>query len=403
MYISTLSQNIVVSVMFCLSLVMALFVKEVALDISPRSSQHVVYQDAVQFVLSILLCDQSHDGKGTRINIFDIFANIEENPCQGSITLHKKPLSKDHLSQISREFSKTECPFQSLFTESKATILRNISTFLRWPCFRWNPELLSNALPAHHILQDVKRIPPVSKDYMFPTDQLLVSAPYIYNKTWRPHFSRHNMSVLDFFKHIKCTAHSDGCVLSTASYQSLTPKESLKSFQSSKSSMHNNLTSFHRDYKLMYSASIDEIGPLMHDVPFSQAVPCAFEQEGHFEIRPYVWISESGTKTSSHYDYFDSIYMQIYGTKTVWLAPPRVLGKLHLQSALHPAHRSLQNQLSTLYILQQTNNKSSAYDKILSSSDRDWLASNQFRHVYDSKQHCEPEQLDGDVTQSLFE
>ena len=90
---------------------------------------------------------------------------------------------------------------------------------------------------------------------------------------------------------------------------------------------------------------------MMLEFPFAAAVPCGFEHEEHFEVRPYVWIGEALSRTPTHYDYFNNVYLQVYGRKTFYLAPPALHQGLRIRSALHPAHRSTELQLSRAHAL----------------------------------------------------
>ncbi|EGD83505.1 hypothetical protein PTSG_04113 [Salpingoeca rosetta] len=271
--------------------------------------------------------------------------------------------------------ARSECPLEPLLQQREPIHVQGAGALLDWPCLHWTPEQLATSWPPPKVMRDVKALPSLNSSYMFPSDQPLAQYPEVYNATWRPHFSRHNLTTDAFFAHMAC---AEGDKAACTSVQNTNP-ELLRVGNSSVCDDGLNETCAADEdaavcsggcsdeaatgaatptmsgrsgdeVRLNFAGPLDDLGELASDFPFAAAVPCGLEHEDHFEVRPYVWIAERGARTPTHYDVFNNVYFQVYGNKTFLLAPPSTHKQLKLQSALHPAHRSAQRQLSRIHM-----------------------------------------------------
>ena len=88
--------------------------------------------------------------------------------------------------------------------------------------------------------------------------------------------------------------------------------------------------------------SLDDHAAMRARVALPGALRCAGLQRS-VEV-PRLWLSGGGTWSSLHFDYHDSILMQLEGTKVVTLLPPNAAHAVHMddhpRDALHPASQS---------------------------------------------------------------
>eukprot|EP00056_Hartaetosiga_gracilis_P010499 m.155596 g.155596 ORF g.155596 m.155596 type:complete len:602 (-) comp13326_c0_seq2:2095-3900(-) len=297
------------------------------------------------------------------------------------------------------------CPFHTLLKrkERTAVVVRNRDHQLSWKCFTWTEDFLANVLSSVN-LKDVKRLPSSNASFMFPSDLPLASHPSIFNISWTPHFSRHDIQGSSFFRHARCveafaqihgfrnnndekereeeqeqeareeeveemvddTTSNGSCSANewgscsdpSNALTTSVEKAILNCFDNGDDSIskigglmaEENSHLFSEGVRFKFASPFNDILESVEGLdasfPFDRATPCAVESEEYFEVRPYIWIGEKGARTPTHYDVFNNIYFQLVGNKTFLIAPTSSHRNHLLRSRLHPAHRSARHQIS---------------------------------------------------------
>lgn len=164
----------------------------------------------------------------------------------------------------------------------------------KWRMPGYLPEQLSE-------LKHVKRMPAEEGAGLFATQQPMAAYPQ-FMTSYRPHYSQHNMSALEFFQRAaKKVTKETGSI--------------------------------------SFVARLDNWPELLEDA--SPAEPFVAQPDDSM-WQTFLWIGQAGTLTPCHQDYYHNFYAVLEGTKHFLLLPPSVHRLLYLHPSLHPAHRSSQ-------------------------------------------------------------
>eukprot|EP00038_Savillea_parva_P009978 m.187074 g.187074 ORF g.187074 m.187074 type:complete len:539 (+) comp16971_c0_seq1:287-1903(+) len=214
----------------------------------------------------------------------------------------------------------------------------------RAPVSNWTLDRLVHSIP-NGVLENIKRYPALPGAPLFATGMPMATVPEIM-ASYQPHFSRHNVSIAAFLRHLNATPPS----LPTSSEPDVPIDDSTPPGWLD----HHPI--------LSYAGRLKEWGRALEaDLPLPGIAPDP-PGDDPIEVKPYVWLAQEGVRTPLHYDYYANYYLQVQGQKRFLLLPPSHHVNLLLRPSVHPAHRSSQvENVSASLTVDPTSKAEAAY------------------------------------------
>eukprot|EP00054_Salpingoeca_dolichothecata_P023587 m.157779 g.157779 ORF g.157779 m.157779 type:complete len:516 (+) comp24733_c0_seq3:59-1606(+) len=188
----------------------------------------------------------------------------------------------------------------------------------------WTPEFLAKTV-TDGVFYNVKRLPSASSSFMFPSDMPMADDPDLLFG-YRPHYSRHDMTVRQFYEFLR--------------EPEIANKRLLESCSAGGHEAAQQLFGDGSPFKLKYAAPLDaDLADTYDPRPLAPVDPELPPGKSTIE-KVYLWIGGAGALTPCHFDIYSNMYHQIQGRKRFRLFSPDQHTNMYLYPSLHPAHRS---------------------------------------------------------------